>query len=368
MYQLLRSYFPGRRFLTANVVLWLFMVTFSTDQRYRALVKAEQQVDWLALWVDYFPWWLPWAILSPIIVAGTRAIASKHKSWLKSATLHLLMLTCIFWLYGLMAVPLVTLIENSSEEFTLSAVKVGFQTWLSFNYWHLDFLIYLSVISAGFSLQYYQRMLNEKAHSETLSRQLVQAELQALKSQLNPHFLFNTLNTIASLIRLEHKDKAIRALSELSMMLRKVLENQRNQMVRLSQEMEFIQCYLSIQRMRFEEKLETKVEVDPACLEMEIPFMLLQPLVENAVQHGSQLESNKNLLSLKVHCSQGQLHIKLINKVPKQDEHKGFGIGISNCRERLERLYGGRFSFTLKELEDDYFETLLSFPAGDCDD
>ena len=178
--------------------------------------------------------------------------------------------------------------------------------------------------------------------------------------------MFNTLNTIASLVRLKREKDAVNALSELSQMLRTILENKNNEDVRIKDEIAFINCYLSIQKMRFAEKLETKVTVAEDCLNIQIPNMLLHPLVENAVQHGSQLESNKNPLNLDIKRTHNELRVKLTNKVAHNEKHKGFGIGLTNTRARLSRLYS-HFQLELNPINDDVFETLLAIPIGEQD-
>jgi sensor histidine kinase YesM len=357
---------PGWRFWLGNILFWLLMNTYAADLGYRSMIHAGREVEWLATWFYYLGWWMPWAVVTPLVIAATRIVSLNWQKWRRTLWHLLLMTLGTLVLYLLLAVPMIALFELGS----LSPGKLR-EAWtmlFKLSAWHFDLLTYIAVVSIGYITQYYDKARKEEARSESLLRQLVQLELQSLKSQLNPHFLFNTLNTIASLIRLDEKDKAVRALSELSLMLRKVLENQSNQLISLSQEMEFIQSYLTIQQMRFENKLETRVEVNPECLQMDVPFMLLQPLVENAVQHGSQLESDKNRLSLQVWCQPGELHVKLTNKVPKNDEHHGFGIGLKNCRERLTKLYHENYQLRLTELDNGYFETYLILPAGEEDD
>ncbi|WP_156413622.1 sensor histidine kinase [Lacimicrobium alkaliphilum] len=357
---------PGWRFWLGNILFWLLMNTYAADLGYRSMTRAGREVEWLLVWFYYFGWWMPWAIVTPLVLAATRIVALNWQKWQRTLTQFTLMTLGAFGIYLALAVPMIAWFELGSitSEKLLESWSLLFER----SAWHFDLLTYIAVVSIGYITQYYDKARKEEARSESLLRQLVQLELQSLKSQLNPHFLFNTLNTIASLIRLDEKDKAVRALSELSLMLRKVLENQSNQLISLAQEMEFIQSYLTIQQMRFENKLETRVEVNPECLEMDVPFMLLQPLVENAVQHGSQLESDKNRLSLQVWCQPGELHVKLTNKVPENDEHHGFGIGLKNCRERLNKLYDQTYQLRLTELDNGYFETYLILPAGGEDD
>ncbi|REL28857.1 sensor histidine kinase [Thalassotalea euphylliae] len=273
----------------------------------------------------------------------------------------MLLFFCLYW--GLTIVE-VALINNG---YLNQAVLAESFAQLLLSPLHMDLLVYLAVLCSGYSYTYYKHSRIQARRNQELSEQLLQVELQSLKSQLNPHFLFNTLNTIASLIRLNDQNHAIKALSELSFMLRKVLENQRHQLISLEQEVEFIQSYLTIQQMRFAHKLQTSVEVDERCLPLDVPFMLLQPLVENAVQHGSQLESDKNELKLSVYCQDDYLHVKLINKIPEKDEHKGFGIGLSNCRKRLEKLFHLDFQLTLTPMTNGYFETYLCMPIGVLD-
>lgn len=211
-------------------------------------------------------------------------------------------------------------------------------------------------------MRYYNSSKEHAVANQELANQLLKVELQSLKSQLSPHFLFNTLNTISGLVRLDDKNSAVKALSELSKMFRKVLENQKNQLTSLATEMEFINSYLSIQKMRFENKLAFDVVIDDPCLDAEIPFMLLHTLVENAVQHGSQLESNKNPLKLSISQDDNTLYISLTNKVSTGDDHKGFGIGLNNCRQRLNHIYGENYRLVSSPTDDGSYITQLELP------
>ena len=115
--------------------------------------------------------------------------------------------------------------------------------------------------------------------------------------------------------------------------------------------------------MRFSDKLDVKISVDDNCLDLDIPNMLLHPLVENAVQHGSQLESNRNLVDLDVCRKDDQLLVKLTNKVAENDEHKGFGIGVSNTRDRLAKMYND-YCLDLHPKQGGFFETTLIIPIS----
>ncbi|MFD2166447.1 sensor histidine kinase [Thalassotalea euphylliae] len=364
MFKSLIENLPSRYFWLGNIVFWLLLNSLAATNSYRMNLHFNRQVDWLDVWLEYLPWWGNWALIAPLIIASTQMISfdgnSLHKFIAKTLAV-MMVFFCFYWSLTIVEVSLI-----SEGTLSISALRESFAQ-LMLSPLHMDFLVYIAVLCSGYSYTYYTRSRQQSKRNRELSEQLLQVELQSLKSQLNPHFLFNTLNTIASLIRLDNKPNAIKALSELSSMLRKVLENQRHQLISLKQEMEFIESYLIIQRMRFENKLTTQVNVDPNCLTLDVPFMLLQPLVENAVQHGSQLESNKNELRLDVYCQDDYLHVKLINKIPEKDEHQGFGIGLSNCRKRLEKLYEYDFQLTLTPMDNGYFETYLCLPIGVLD-
>ena len=355
-----QRHLPSWRLWLSSVAFWLLICTLSADHSYRAMVRAGRDAQWLYVWLDYAPWWLPWALLTPLLIAATQRLPVEGQKLWRVVLRVMVLMFCTLVLYGVMALPFVTI--QTQGALNWQAIQAGIALWFSYSAWHMDFLVFISVICAGYAWSYFKRAHSEEAHSEALQRQLVQLELQTLRSQLNPHFLFNTLNTIAGLIRLDNKNTAIKALTELSAMLRKVLENQSNQMISLAEEMEFIQSYLSIQSMRFGEKLQLQIDVAAPCLVQEVPFMLLQPLVENAVQHGVQQDTEQNLLQLKVACENGQLQVRLVNRVADQEPHHGFGIGLSNCRERLKRLYPQGYSLELTRLDNGYVATELTLP------
>jgi len=352
---------PSYKFWLANLVFWLILNTLAASFNYRIAMHYERPSIFSDIWLEYIPWWGNWALIAPLIIAVTATIKFDRQRSISFVLNHLSIMIIVFTFYWALTTIEITFIKSGNV--TLSEILISLnRIWLS--PLHMDIMVYLAVLGTGYAITYYQSGKEQILKNEQLAKQLIQIELQSLKSQLNPHFLFNTLNTIASLIRLERKTHAIKALSELSMMLRKVLENQNKQMISLRQEIDFIESYLTIQKMRFENKLETEVSIEGECNHCEIPFMLLQPLVENAVQHGCQLESNKNTLSMNIQCNSRQIIFKLTNKISETDEHKGFGIGLKNCHQRMEKIYNNNFSLSLKDLENGYFETLLILPTG----
>jgi len=352
---------PNRKFWLANIIFWLILNTIAASHSYRMSIHYERPAIWLDIWLEYLPWWGNWAIIAPLIIASTAVNKIDTRHLFNFILKNLVVMALIFSLYWGLTIVEVSLINTG--EISLDELSNAVNRLL-LSPLHMDFLVYMAVLCSGYAFSYYKSAQQQATQNEQLSKQLLEVELQSLKSQLNPHFLFNTLNTISGLIRLDNKPSAIKALSELSLMLRKVLENHNNQLISLKQEIDFINSYLTIQKMRFTNKLDTKINVDEDCLDAQIPFMLLQPFVENAVQHGSQLESNKNTLELDIYKKQGNLLIRLTNKVPESEVHKGFGIGLKNCRERMKKLYTDKFSLTQTKLDNGYFQIFLSIPFG----
>lgn len=353
---------PGVWFWVANIVFWMFLTCMATENTYQQMVEKGRLASWFIIWWKYIPWWMLWALVAPFVVAASKSITFKSGHLVSFIFKNIAVAVLFMGTYWLLTILLSIAIEY--DGLTLANWISAYQVWAR-SLLHIDLIVYLAVLSLGYTISYYQSSKDEQLRNEKLARQLVQVELKALKAQINPHFLFNTLNTIASLIRLDRKSLAVSALTELSSMLRKVLEQQASPLTTVEQEIDFINSYLAIQQMRFENKLDVQLDIDPACLTCDIPFMLLQPLVENAVQHGSQLESDNNLLSLTVSQYFNRLKVELVNKVQEKSEHKGFGIGIKNCRERLDKIYQGKFTLSLQPLDNDYFKTTLLIPLGD---
>jgi signal transduction histidine kinase len=204
-----------------------------------------------------------------------------------------------------------------------------------------NFLIYWGIIIGQHAFAYYQKFHEREVQSAELETRLTQARLQALQMQLNPHFLFNTLNAISSLM---HKDveEADRMIVHLSDLLRYAMESTEAQEVPLRQELDFLDRYLQIQQARFGERLVVRREVAEETLDARVPNLVLQPLVENAIEHGIAPHARVGEVVLRARRREGRLELEV------QDNGAGLppgqplvdGIGLSNTRARLLQLYG----------------------------
>jgi two-component system, LytTR family, sensor kinase len=255
-------------------------------------------------------------------------------------------------------------------------IRLGNRSW---SYWHrlvffldselLDNLVIFWVVFFLFrGVGYYRRFRETEYAAVRLESELTNAQLRALRMQLNPHFLFNTMNSISSLM---HSDveAADRMLEQMSSMLRMTLDRGDAKLIPLTDEIEFIQMYLSIQQMRFTGKVHNYVAIEPDVLDALVPTMILQPLIENACVHGVAMTKGEAFLGIEAQNDSGQLRICVRNSgrgivETTSPEHEGRGVGIANVKARLELHYGDDQRFTLKEFPDGEVQAILLLPLG----
>jgi len=220
-----------------------------------------------------------------------------------------------------------------------------------------DYFTYFIVAALCFAYEHFLRSREQEAQAQVLQAELAQAQLQALRMQVNPHFLFNTLNAITVLVRGGETAKAGRTLRLLSDMLRATFRGADVQMVPLREEIDFLERYLEIEEIRFGDRLRVEIDVDPDVSEVSVPYLLLQPLVENAVRHGiaPHAEAGVVRVAARSTTTHGRKGVKLV----VADSGPGFskdadtllaeseGVGLANTKRRLETLYGEAHTFEL---------------------
>jgi two-component system LytT family sensor kinase len=219
----------------------------------------------------------------------------------------------------------------------------------SIYYFHQGLTIYWTTLVVAHALHYYKGLREEEARASKLSAQLAQAQLQALRMQIHPHFLFNTLNSIAALL---HKDveTADRMIARLGDFLRSTLTRSEAQTITLDQELEFLKCYLDIERTRFQDRLTVNLQIDPQTLEVPVPNLILQPIVENAIQHGIARQTDSGVITIRASKLENRLLIEIEDNGPglSANQNGNSGIGLKNTQLRLQQFYGDDFSFHLR--------------------
>jgi two-component sensor histidine kinase len=211
-------------------------------------------------------------------------------------------------------------------------------------------MTYAAVLGVAHALESQRRARENERQAAALAVQLAEARLQALQTQLHPHFLFNTLNAIVVLVREQETDTAARMLVLLSDILRRLLQQGATQEVPLRDEVAVLSRYLELQQLRFQDRLRVDWDVDASVLDARVPHLVLQPLVENAIRHGLSQRSAAGVLHIRARRQGGALELAVVDDgvgLPEGfDLERSPGIGLSNTRARLAQLYGddGRFS------------------------
>ncbi len=224
---------------------------------------------------------------------------------------------------------------------------------------------YVPIVVVAHALLYYWKMQDRELHSAKLQMQLAKSRLQTLKSHLQPHFLFNTMHSISALM-LTDVQAADRMMSRLSDLLRMSLDNAEVQTTSLSRELEFVTGYLEIEKIRFEERLNVVVDIAPETLDAQVPSLLLQPLVENAVRHGISRRSSGGDVWISARQDGKNLDLRVRDNGPGLATGAavpaGTGLGIRTTRERLQTLYGDDQSFEIHTVPTGGVEVCVRFP------
>ena len=229
----------------------------------------------------------------------------------------------------------------------------------------VEMLTYWAIVAAAHAFSLYAGSRERALHAARLERELARARLDALALQLQPHFLFNALHTVAGLVRGGEAQGAITTIATLSELLRYSLDSSSAPEVTLGDELEMVRKYLAIQELRFGERLAVRLDVTPETLAARVPRLLLQPLVENAVRHGAATIAGPAWLELAAQRRDGRLAISIRNSTREAapSTQASHGIGLANTRARLEQLHGRGFTLQTRRLAD-RFELELELPRA----
>jgi signal transduction histidine kinase len=310
-------------------------------------------------WFKALWWWLmeayTWGLLSLVVARACRRLAASQSNWKRQVAAHLVMGSALSVVQGTVATT-AGLIETWAKGWPPTPVGAySFTNALKVtvvNHFHTNLLVYGAIVLALHALDYYREWREREIQAAALEAQLAQAQLQALKMQLQPHFLFNTLNSISAL---NHEDPkaANRMIARLSELLRLSLDNDGAREVSLLQELDFLKRYLEIQQVRFGDRLHVRFDVTPETLEARVPNLLLQPLVENAIQHGIAPFAAPGEINIQASRENGLLCLRVTDNgpglpAPKPAGGASEGIGLANTRARLQQIYGKAHRFELR--------------------
>jgi hypothetical protein len=292
--------------------------------------------------------WLPWAVWTALAIWLVRRLPFTRKTWPLALTFHLL--ACV--VIGSIQMLSVVFLDRMFWPAPMTS-PVGEHIRDAF-YRLADFfvVIYMAIVAAGLGVDYFRRYREQQVAAERLRTEMVQAQLLALRSQLNPHFLFNALNSVISLMDRD-VPAAQRMVARLGDLLRLSL-NATETEVPLERELALVKQYLEIERIRFGDRLTITVDVPRELLDLPVPNLVLQPLVENAIVHGVGPRPGPGRVTVQAHQMGDTLLLRVLDDglgLVRSDSNVGFGIGVGNTRARLAAIYGAAASLTLREAE-----------------
>lgn len=235
-----------------------------------------------------------------------------------------------------------------------------------FNVWRfgVEFLLYGVIWSACAAVNTQLAAQRNAIRSLELERQLSSAHLRALQMQLEPHFLFNTLNAITTLVELERTPDALDILAHLNNILRTGLKRTTPSKIPLAQELQIVESYLAIERVRFADRLHIDINLDPSAMDGLVPCFLLQPIIENAINHGIAHCEDVGRIETSAKRVGGRVQLQVRDNGPGLNgrSHPGFGIGLNNTRERLVHFYQDNYELRAGQPESGGFEVLITIP------
>jgi len=289
-----------------------------------------------ALTINLVYYWM-WGLLAPLIVLAARRWPFSRSTWKSALAVHavlgVLLTTVQIVVAQLALFPLGTRSSHGAAPSPLDFLGKGLRT----NF-HSSLPTYWLVLAVVHAVDYYAKYRDREVRASQLETRLAEARLAALKRQMNPHFLFNTLNSISSLMYVDPA-AADAMLARLSELLRLALDADGEQEVPLDRELTMLSRYLEIERIRFEERLRVEIDVAPDLLDARVPVLSLQPLAENAIRHGIARRPEGGTLTVRAARDNGHLRLAVEDDGPGLGESAD-GIGLSNLRARLEHLYG----------------------------
>ncbi len=324
----------------------LAIVSFWTFAALLAVASGKHHFTHLGQALHLFADNYAWAALTPLIFyLGDRFPVDRERT-ATSLPVHIAAAGLVGITWGIFSDYSHAFLEHPEE--SNPAFPDVLATRVAFGFGD-GFLIYFAILAAGLAISYYRKYQERQAQAARLRSELVQARLQALRMQLQPHFLFNTLNAASGLVERD-PDATRQMLTQLSDLLRDTLDGSEELEVTLSRELRYLDNYAGIVTARFRDRLQVSFDIDPDTLDALVPPLIVQPLVENALKHGILAQAGKGRIGVRSARVAETVELVVWDTGPGvgHAERVEEGTGIRNVRARLEHLYGGRASLVLE--------------------
>jgi two-component system, LytTR family, sensor kinase len=350
---------------------WLWIAAVWTGV---GLINASQTVfpmralgmhhAWVSLFLTLVLVWLPWALATPLVIRLGRRYPPTRTTAPLGWAIHLAAMALIGLTYAAWSATLEILLDPWAQT-PPPGPFMGL--WLvTFFYGQLtSVVLYAFILAIDHMFESRERIARQQMEAAQLAEQLQRAQLEALRRQIEPHFVFNSMNAIAGLVRDNRNSDAIEMIVGLGEFLRAAATDFDRPHVALKQELKYLRQYLEIQKTRFAERLRVSLDIPAELLSAQVPSLILQPLVENAIKHGIAKRVQGGAIQVAAARGNGTLSLSVGNDgpwLPADWESRRTGIGISNLRTRLQLMYGTAFELTLRNRETGGVQASVSLP------
>lgn len=345
------AWYRWGRIWLVGFVLWTILAFLTAAGAHLYLSSTPTPISWAQLLAWNVTISFVWSLLTPLVYELSRRYSFDRASWRVSLPVHLVASVILAFVAAVAVVlvdPLITWTKEPTVPFFAHVLSRTF----------IDIQRYWYVLLITQAIAFYGKYQERQLVSSQLEAQLAQAQLEVLKIQLEPHFLFNTLNSIAALAR--HDGEAAELMTlQLADLLRMSLDGVGVHEVPLHQEMAFLQKYIGIQQVRFHDRLQVETEIDPRTLDTLVPNLILQPIVENAIRHGIGPRRAPGIIRISTWRDRDDVWLEIRDNGVGLARGRGFmpreGVGLRNTRGRLQQLYN-----------DDHAMVLEDAPGGGC--
>ncbi len=324
-------------------IIFTFLSIYFTIQTIAVAAGSGKHVNWPVQLLNCTGWYI-WALITPFALKLSSRYPLQKQHFPKHLMIHFFGFAAA-WFSANLAFAAVRWAANLGQSTYFSQLGLA-------RTFGLDIICYSTIVAIESAIRYNRRFESGKFRAVRLSAELARARLQALKMQLHPHFLFNALNSLSQLMQ-EDPDAAEEMIVNLERFLRLTLNSNDLNEISLEEELEFLKCYLAIENIRFQDRLTIKMEIEPEALEVLVPNLVLQPIVENAIKHGVAPRSSPGEVNIRATRKNGVLTVSVrddgpgLNKSRRKLISARPGLGLSNTQERLVQLYGNSHRFEL---------------------
>ena len=342
--------------------MWVAGALFEAAQSVLFMRAIGRRHAWLIFATEVVSW-VPWVLATPLVIGLARRHEIIRSSTLHAASVHVVAFAAI----TLVAETWFAVLQVLFNPWGYPQQPTFMDTWrTSLLFQALTYLIvYALILTVTYVMDARDRMARQMMETARLSEALSKSQLAALRQQMEPHFMFNTLHSITGLVRDHENDAAVSMIVGLSEFLRRGLEDSHRSQVTLQEEVEYLQRYLDIQKVRFGERLRVTVDIPAELLSAQVPNLLLQPLVENAIKHGIAKRAAGGIVRVAGVHNNGKLCFSVYNDgpdLPEDAKATHTGVGLRNLRTRLQILHGDRTELQLKHTDTGAVEVTVVLP------